>query len=160
MMSNSTIFPPSLKREYDRGLFFAHERYLREQGNRLESPRGQLLIANCRSATALADRLVKRYVELAGGPTAQIALQHIDDVDFQFSDTETCVRLRHDTSGYDVFLLQSLYDPIESRSVDENYKAFLMAARAFREWGANQVTAILPYLAYARQDKPRGRPRN
>ncbi|MGA1875356.1 MAG: ribose-phosphate diphosphokinase, partial [bacterium] len=31
---------------------------------------------------------------------------------------------------------------------------FLMAARAFREWGANSITAVLPYLAYTRQDKP------
>jgi ribose-phosphate pyrophosphokinase len=32
--------------------------------------------------------------------------------------------------------------------------AFLIGARTFREWGANHVTAVLPYLAYARQDKP------
>ena len=32
--------------------------------------------------------------------------------------------------------------------------AFLIALRAFREWGANHVTGILPYLAYSRQDKP------
>jgi ribose-phosphate pyrophosphokinase len=38
--------------------------------------------------------------------------------------------------------------------VDQNYIAFLIAVRAFREWGANHVTGILPYLAYTRQDKP------
>jgi ribose-phosphate pyrophosphokinase len=32
--------------------------------------------------------------------------------------------------------------------------AFLIAARTFKEWGANHITAVLPYLAYARQDKP------
>jgi len=57
-------------------------------------------------------------------------------------------------SGYDVFLFQALYDPASERTVDQNYMAFLMAARTFREWGANSVTAVLPYLAYARQDKP------
>jgi ribose-phosphate pyrophosphokinase len=59
-----------------------------------------------------------------------------------------------DVSGYDVFLFQALYAPKSGRSVDQNYMAFLTAARAFREWGANYVTGILPYLAYARQDKP------
>ena len=32
--------------------------------------------------------------------------------------------------------------------------AFLIAARAFKEHGANHITGVLPYLAYARQDKP------
>ncbi|UJS18486.1 MAG: ribose-phosphate diphosphokinase [Candidatus Jettenia sp.] len=32
--------------------------------------------------------------------------------------------------------------------------ALFIAARTFRENGANHVTAVLPYLAYARQDKP------
>jgi len=32
--------------------------------------------------------------------------------------------------------------------------ALLIAARAFREHGANHVTAVFPYLAYGRQDKP------
>jgi ribose-phosphate pyrophosphokinase len=32
--------------------------------------------------------------------------------------------------------------------------AFLVAARTFREHGASHVTGVLPYLAYARQDKP------
>lgn len=75
-------------------------------------------------------------------------------LDDKFSDGETIVRLGTDVSGNDVFLFQSLYDPTSPRTVDENYMAFWIAARAFREWGANHVTAILPYLAYARQDKP------
>jgi ribose-phosphate pyrophosphokinase len=75
-------------------------------------------------------------------------------VDQQFSDGETLVRLDQDVGGCDVFLFQALYDPTSERSVDQNYLAFLMAARAFREYGANHVTAILPYLAYSRQDKP------
>jgi ribose-phosphate pyrophosphokinase len=32
--------------------------------------------------------------------------------------------------------------------------AFLVAARAFKEHGARHITGVLPYLAYARQDKP------
>jgi ribose-phosphate pyrophosphokinase len=64
------------------------------------------------------------------------------------------VRLNSNVSGYDVFLFQALYAPACGRSVDQNYMAFMTAVRAFREWGANYVTGILPYLAYARQDKP------
>jgi ribose-phosphate pyrophosphokinase len=76
------------------------------------------------------------------------------DIDDNFSDGETIVRLQAGVSGHDVFLFQSLYDPTAARSIDQNYMACFIAARAFCEWGANHVTAVLPYLAYARQDQP------
>jgi ribose-phosphate pyrophosphokinase len=59
-----------------------------------------------------------------------------------------------DVNGRDIFLFQALHDPTSARSIDQNIMAFLIALRALREWGANHVTGLLPYLAYARQDKP------
>ena len=135
-------------------VFYTPERFAQEQVHRVESPRGQLLIASCRSGTYLAGRVVRRYAQslIDGGDNGDVV--YLEDVDYHFSDQETGVRLQRDVSGYDVFLFQALYDPASSRNVDQNYVAFLIAARAFREWGANHVTAILPYLAYSRQDKP------
>jgi ribose-phosphate pyrophosphokinase len=78
----------------------------------------------------------------------------LEGLDGQFSDSETFARLSKDVSGGDVYLFQALLDPLSRRSVDQNYMAFLIAVRALREWGANHVTGILPYLAYTRQDKP------
>jgi ribose-phosphate pyrophosphokinase len=75
-------------------------------------------------------------------------------VDFAFPDGETGVRLEAGVEGRDVFLLQSLHNPASPGSLDGNYVALLVAARACREWGAAHVTAVTPYLAYARQDKP------
>jgi ribose-phosphate pyrophosphokinase len=134
--------------------FFTPEIIVAEQLHAVESTRGRLLIASCQSGTMLARRIVQCYrdqLDIAGS-VSDIGL--LTDVDHRFSDTETSVRLDHDVSGHDVFLVQSLLDPTSERSVDENYIAFLIAARAFREWGATHVTAVLPYLAYARQDKP------
>jgi ribose-phosphate pyrophosphokinase len=51
-------------------------------------------------------------------------------------------------------LFQSLVDPRTAPRIDHNYMAFLIAARTLREHGAAHVTAVLPYLAYGRQDKP------
>ncbi|MDT8304747.1 MAG: ribose-phosphate diphosphokinase [Anaerolineae bacterium] len=113
------------------------------------SPRGQLAIASCRSGTYLATSVAAAY---PGDQDRPLTL--LTDLDDNFSDSETIVRLQHDVSGKDVFLFQALYDPTSARSIDQNYMAFFIAARAFREWGANYVTAVLPYLAYARQDKP------
>ena len=134
--------------------FLTPRRYAAEREQRIESPRGRLLVASCRSGAALAQEVVERYEQRLSEEGSQEAVAHLSNIDFQFSDGETCVRLDRDVNGHDVFLFQALYDPVSGRSVDENYLAFLIAARAFCEWGANQVTGVLPYLAYSRQDKP------
>lgn len=134
--------------------FLTPRRYAEEQAQRTESPRGPLLIASCRSGSALAQEVVERYEDLISEGGNREVISCLTNIDFQFSDGETCVRLDADVNGHDVFLFQALYDPVSGRSVDQNYVAFFVAARAFCEWGANQVTGVLPYLAYARQDKP------
>jgi ribose-phosphate pyrophosphokinase len=134
--------------------FFTSERFAQEQAKRMESSRGRLLVASCRSGSFLSTRVVKRYRDLLAEEGSETDVLYLESVDDQFSDSETCVRLDLDVSGHDVFLFQALYDPTSGRSVDQNYMAFLIAVRTFREWGANLVTAVLPYLAYARQDKP------
>ena len=134
--------------------FLTPRQYAEEREQRIESPRGRLLVASCRSGAALAEEVVDRYEQRLSDAGSHEAVAHLSNIDFRFSDGETCVRLDRDVSGHDVFLFQALYDPVSGRSVDENYLAFLIAARAFCEWGANQVTGVLPYLAYSRQDKP------
>jgi ribose-phosphate pyrophosphokinase len=133
-------------------VFFTWERFVQEQAERVESARGTLLIASCRSGAYLAAKVTERYRKLLREAGSEAEMHQLSGVDF--SDSETCVRLDLHVSGYDVFLFQSLFDPTCERSVDQNYMAFLIAARAFREHGANHVTAMLPYLAYGRQDKP------
>ena len=134
--------------------FLTPEQFAREQGQRMISTRGQLVIASCRSGSELASRVVRRYQSLMQEAGGSAELLYLADIDFAFSDTETGVRLGEHVGGYDVFLFQSLFDPASPRGVDGNYLAFLIAARTFREHGAGHVTGVLPYLAYARQDMP------
>lgn len=138
----------------NRRLFFTPELCAQEQAQGMESPRGRLLIAGCCSGSYLSKRVAKRYKELReeAGSTGDIL--HLENIDRRFSDSETCVRLDSHVGGYDVFLFQALRDPASDRSIDQNYMAFIIAARTFREHGANHVTGVLPYLAYACQDKP------
>jgi len=134
--------------------FLTPGEYVRQAADRMESPRGRLLIASCRSGERVANSVGDRYERLLAKAGEGRRVARLNSIDFQFSDGETNVRLDVDVNGDDVFLFQSLYDPLSGRSVDQNYVAFLIAARAFREWGAGHVTGVLPYLAYARQDKP------
>jgi ribose-phosphate pyrophosphokinase len=136
------------------GSFITPETFGTEFGCKMESPRGPLLIAACRAGSYLSSKVIMHYRELLGKSGRGGETAYLENVDFQFSDGETCARLAEDASGCDVFLFQGLCNPAPGPAVDQNYMAFLIAARAFREWGAQHVTAVLPYLSYARQDKP------
>ena len=113
----------------------------------------RIVFASCQSGSALAGQVFSRYKEMYGEIESEKTLSYMEDIDCHFSDGETCVGLEKDVTSCDVYLFQALYDPTMDRSVDQNYMAFLIAARAFREWGANRVTAVLPYLSYTRQDR-------
>ncbi|MFW6189227.1 MAG: ribose-phosphate diphosphokinase [Planctomycetota bacterium] len=142
------------KAAMQRKAFFTPERFAREQAHRMVSSRGRLLIAGCTSGTSLSDQVVATYRALLDKAGSEDDVLHLEQIDYRFGDTETCVRLEEHVGGYDVFLFQSLLDPTSELSIDQNYMAFLIATRTFREHGAGHVTGVLPYLAYGRQDKP------
>lgn len=134
--------------------FITPEQFTEANRGYTESPRGRMLIAACRSGSDLPQEVVDQYNSQlkAGGSSERVT--GMFDIDRQFSDTETLVRLDEHIGGSDIFLFHSLYDPVTGQTVSHNYMTFLIAVRAFREHGANKITGILPYLAYGRQDKP------
>ncbi len=134
--------------------FIFPEQYLEERSLRLESKQGPLLIASCTSGTYMAEQVVKEYGQMLARTGESEQLLFLKDVDRDFTDTETLVRLEQHVGGGDVFLFQSLLAPDEGYQVNNNYLKLLIAARAFREHGAHRITAVLPYLTYTRQDKP------
>ena len=140
--------------EVRKPIFFTPQRLAQEQAQWMESGRGRLLFAGCASGSYLSTGVFHRYKELLSEAGSEEDILHLDNIEKRFSDSETCIRLDAHVGGCDVFLFQALFDPTSVRTVDQNYTAFLIAARTFREHGANHVTAVLPYLAYARQDKP------
>lgn len=65
----------------------------------------------------------------------------------RFPDGEKYIRVHEDVKGQDVAVIQSLY-----RTPDEYIFEYLLIADTLRDLGARSITAIVPYLAYARQD--------
>lgn len=64
-----------------------------------------------------------------------------------FPDGESRFTLNDKVAGRSIFLVQSTYQP-----VDQHMFQLLLASHQLSEGGA-KVTAVVPYLAYARQDK-------
>lgn len=66
----------------------------------------------------------------------------------QFPDGELYVRLTKDVEGEEVAVIQSTcYPP------NQNYMELFLLLDAVKDLGAEKVSAVIPYLAYARQDE-------
>jgi len=65
-----------------------------------------------------------------------------------FADSECRVRIQEDVEGKDVFIIQSLSNP-----VDEHLMELLLLADAVKRGEPRKITAVLPYYGYARQDR-------
>lgn len=134
--------------------FIYPEQFVDEQARRMESTEGQLVMASCQAGDYMARRVVDRYTGLLKEAGSSSEVVFLESIDSTFRDTETGVRLAEHVGGADVFLFQALLSPGRNLPANHNLMSFLIAARAFREHGANRITAVLPYLTYARQDKP------
>lgn len=66
----------------------------------------------------------------------------------RFSDGEIYVQIDESVRGADVFLIQSLSSP-----VNDNIMELLVALDALKRSSASSITVVVPYYAYARQDR-------
>ena len=90
--------------------------------------------------------------DLAAGICKLLRLQSTRIYVDRFSDGEVRVEFIDNIRGQDVYILQSLCTP-----VNRNLMELALLADAAHRSSANSVTAVVPYLCYARQDRrPRG----
>lgn len=65
-----------------------------------------------------------------------------------FSDGEISVSIKESVRGSDVFVVQSTSTP-----VNDNMMELLIMIDAFKRASAGRITAVIPYMGYARQDR-------
>jgi ribose-phosphate pyrophosphokinase len=75
-----------------------------------------------------------------------------------FEDGEHKVRPLASVRGRDVYVVQSLYGE-ETQTVNDKLVRLLFLLGALRDAAAARITAVVPYLAYARKDR-RSKPRD
>ncbi len=66
----------------------------------------------------------------------------------RFSDGEIRIEIEENVRGREVYIIQSTSDPVNDNSLE-----LLLMADAFRRASASNVTAVVPYFGYARQDR-------
>lgn len=64
----------------------------------------------------------------------------------RFPDDELYIRVIDDISGEDIIIVQTTYP-------DSNIVELFLLQNAVKEAGAEEITVVIPYLGYARQDK-------
>jgi ribose-phosphate pyrophosphokinase len=107
------------------------------------SPTNKLKLFSGRANRQLAEKITR---ELAPMLKAELPLGRllIDD----FPDGETSVRIDEDVRGRDVFIVQPTCHP-----VNQNLLELLVILDAFKRASPARITVVLPYYAYARQDR-------
>lgn len=65
-----------------------------------------------------------------------------------FSDGEIMVQINENVRGKDIFIIQSFSDPVNTHIME-----LLIMIDAFKRASAYRITAVIPYLGYARQDR-------
>lgn len=93
---------------------------------------------------------------LSGNSNPQLSQQISDQLNIplgkveiiRFADSECRVRVKEDVEDKVVFILQSISNP-----VDEYLMEFLLLGDAVKRGDPKRMIAVLPYHAYARQDR-------
>ena len=66
----------------------------------------------------------------------------------RFADGEIQVEILESVRGHNIFFIQSTCPP-----ANENYMELFLTLDALRRASANEITAVIPYYGYARQDR-------
>jgi len=101
------------------------------------SDRDELKIFSGRASMALTESIC-RYLDLPMGQG------HTD----MFPDGEILVKVEEDVRGRDCFIVQSTNHPVNA-----NLMELLIYIDCLKRASASRITAVLPYMGYARQDR-------
>lgn len=102
---------------------------------------GQMMVFSGNANLSLAQQIVN-HLRLPMGKA----------VAGRFSDGEVMVEIMENVRGRDVFVVQSICAP-----TNDNLMELLVMVDALRRASAKRITAVIPYMGYARQDR---RPRS
>ena len=107
------------------------------KGTKTINPTHEIKLFSGRSNVKLAQEIAE-YLGTTAGP---ITIKN-------FADGEIYVQVQESIRGDEVFLVQSLCNP-----VNENLMELLIMIDAFKRASAKSITAVIPYYGYARQDR-------
>jgi ribose-phosphate pyrophosphokinase len=120
--------------------------------------RGELALMTCDSGRPFAKRIIKNLNKLIKKDypkSSGMSLVNSDEITFANGELKTVV---HDNiRGADVYIVQSVDDPLSNKSINDNLLALLTAINAAYQSDADSITAVLPQYPYSRQERKKTR---
>ncbi len=90
--------------------------------------------------------------DFAESVAQQLGTKLMEHEEREFGDGEHKIRPLGNVRDKDVFVIQSLYSDSQ-QSVNDKLCRMLFLLGALRDASAGRITAVMPYLAYARKDR-------
>lgn len=91
---------------------------------------------------------INRFVDLAKSIAGNLGIEYLQVESKIFPDGETCLRFTENFRNEKIILIHSCFPQQDIRLME-----LFMMLDAAKDLGAKDVIAVIPYLAYARQDK-------
>lgn len=125
--------------------------------------RGRLSVIGCKSGRLFSVRMCRAIVDgfrrryPGPGPSPDSERVSVPVTERIFPNGEVKVVVNGNIRGNDVYVVQSVVDPLSHRSVNDNLMAVLTAINAAHQSDAENITAVLPYFPYSRQERKKTR---
>lgn len=100
-------------------------------------------LISCNGNLPLAEAIARR-MSMHRGEDIELVNARVE----QFNDQEIFVEVFENVRGEDMFIIQPTSNP-----TNNNLMELLIMADALRRSSARQITAVIPYFGYARQDR-------
>ena len=99
---------------------------------------------------------ISNIMIFSGNANPNLALRTVEHLNMplgkitagKFSDGEVMVEVNENVRGRDIYIMQPICAP-----TNDNLMELLVIADALRRASATSITAVIPYLGYARQDR-------
>jgi ribose-phosphate pyrophosphokinase len=104
----------------------------------------------------IATMTISNIMIFSGNANPNLALKTVEFLNMslgkitagKFSDGEVMVEVNENVRGRDIYIMQPICAP-----ANDNLMELLVIADALRRASAARITAVIPYLGYARQDR-------
>lgn len=119
--------------------------------------RGKLRILGCKSGRRFSVRICRELEKIYRRKNLEPERVSVRVNEVAFPNGEIKTVIRENIRGHDVYVIQSLFDPLSARSVNDNFMALVTALNAAHQADADNITAVIPYFPYSRQERKKTR---
>ncbi len=122
--------------------------------------RGKISLISCGSGMPLAKRIAKHIRAIYDAQNIDYDDENfpiIDSEEVFFSNGEIKTIIQEHIRGDDVYIIQSVDDPLSNLTVNDNFMALITAVDAAHQSDAESITAVIPQYPYSRQERRKAR---